>query len=424
MDVSRSVSKLVNLSRSSFVLIFVCASLATLATSSCTKKQAPNPMASMMAMATPVRAVPAAAADVPLTLAAVGNVEAMASVDVKSRVAGQILRVNFGEGQNVTKGQSLFEIDPEPLQRQIAQIQADLTKDAALEKEARANVAKDEATLKQARAAADRGLALSKEQTEQVVATADSGQASLEADRAAVESAVASIKSDRARLAQTQLQLSYTTIAAPISGRAGAIAVKAGNLVKDNDTALVTLLQISPIYVSFGVPEQMLPEVRKYNARRPLLVQASPDAGTNVTGSLRFIDNSVDNTTGTIKLKAEFANGDHALWPGQFVNVQAQLNVERNRTTVPSRTVQTGPQGKYVWVMDQNSATVAMRPVQVLRNYQPSVAGEEAVIGNGLKPGEMVISEGQMRLAPGMKVQLLKSEPQVGSSGAVPSGKS
>ncbi len=387
-------------------------------------------MAAMMATAAPVRVVPAAAADVPLSVSAVGNVEAMASVDVKSRVAGQILRVYFQEGQNVTRGQPLFEIDPEPLQRQLAQIQADLTKDAALERQARANVAKDEATLKQTRAAADRGLALSKEgifsreQTEQVVATADSSQASLDADRAAVDSAVASIKSDRARLAQTQLQLSYTTLTAPISGRAGAIAVKAGNLVKDNDTTLVTLLQISPIYVSFGVPEQMLPEVRKYNAHRPLLVQAFPDAETNVTGTLRFIDNSVDNTTGTIKLKAEFPNGDHSLWPGQFVNVQAQLNVERNRIVVPSRTIQTGPQGKYVWVMNGNSATVSMRPVQVLRNYQPSKSNEEAVIGSGLEPGEMVISEGQMRLAPGMKVQLLKAESQVGeSSGAVPSGK-
>lgn len=410
-------------------LLFI--STSALLVPSCSKKQAPSPMAAMMAMAAPVRVVPATAADVPLTISAVGNVEAMASVDVKSRVAGQILRANFQEGQNVTQGQLLFEIDPEPLQRQLAQIQADLVKDEALEKEARANVAKDEATLKQTRAAADRGLALSKEgiyskeQTEQVVATADASQASLEADRAAVESAVASIKSDRARLAQTQLQLNYTKITAPISGRAGAIAIKAGNLVKDNDTALVTLLQISPIYVSFGVPEQMLPEVRKYNSQHPLLVHASPDAGTSVTGNLRFIDNSVDNTTGTIKLKAEFTNADHALWPGQFVNVQAQLNVERNRVVVPSRTIQTGPQGKYVWVMNQSSATVAMRPVQVLRNYQPSAANEEAVIGSGLEPGEMVISEGQMRLAPGMKVQLLKSESQMGESGGTgPSGRS
>jgi multidrug efflux system membrane fusion protein len=166
---------------------------------------------------------------------------------------------------------------------------------------------------------------------------------------------------------------------------------------------------MSPIYVSFGVPEQLLPEVRKYNAHHPLSVQATPDGETSVTGSLRFIDNSVDNTTGTIKLKAEFANGDHSLWPGQFVNVQARLNIEHNRIVVPSRTIQTGPQGKYVWVLNSGSDTVAMRPVQVLRNYQPSPSNEQAVIGEGLQAGEMVISEGQMRLAPGMKVKLQNS---------------
>ena len=280
-----------------------------------------------------VRTVAAASADVPLTIDAVGTVEAVSSVDVKSRVAGQVLRVDFAEGQNVVRGQLLFEIDPQPLQQQIAQIQADLAKDRALEQQARANVTRDEANLKQSRAAADRGLALSKEgifsreQTEQVVATADSGQASLEADRAAVESATASIKSDMARLSQTQLQLGYTKIAAPISGRAGAIAIKAGNLVKDNDAALVTLLQISPIFVSFGVPEQVLPDVQKFNAQHPLQVQAAPEAATAATGTLKFIDNTVDNTTGTIRMKAEFNNSAHLLWPGQFVNVRARLNV-------------------------------------------------------------------------------------------------
>src|SRR5207248_2235380 len=261
----------------------------------------------------------------------------------------------------------------------------------ALEQQARANVIKDEAMLRQTRAAADRGLALSKEgifskeQTEQVVATADSAQASLDADKAAVESSVSAAKADRARLDQTNLQLSYTKITAPITGRAGAITVKAGNLIKDNDAVLVTILQVSPIYVSFGVPEQLLPEVRRYNSERPLVIQASADGQKMITGTLRFIDNSVDTTTGTIKLKAMFDNPEHVLWPGQFVNVQARLNVEHNRIVLPSRTVQTGPQGKYVWVMNQAN-TVAMRPVQVLRNYQPPKAGEEAVIGNGLEP--------------------------------------
>src|SRR3954451_17612592 len=213
---------------------------------SCGRKQAPGGMAAAMMAPAPVRAVRAIASDVPLTTTAVGNVEAITSVDVKSRIAGQVLRVYFQEGQDVTVGQLLFEIDPEPLQRQVAQLRADLVKDKALEQQARANVARDEATLKQARSSADRGLALSKEgifskeQTEQVVATADAAQASLHADLAAVESATASIKSDEARLAQSELQLSYTTIAAPITGRAGAVMAKAGNLVKENDTTLVT----------------------------------------------------------------------------------------------------------------------------------------------------------------------------------------
>jgi multidrug efflux system membrane fusion protein len=230
----------------------------------------------MMMPAVPVRVVQAVSSDVPLTLSAVGNVEAITTVDVKSRVAGQVLRVAFEEGQNVAKGQLLFEIDPEPLKRQMAEYHADLAKDAALEQQARANVVKDQAMLKQTRSAADRGLQLSKEgiysreQTEQVVATADSSQASMDADKAAVDSAVAAITADKARINQTQLQLDYTKITAPISGRAGTIAVKAGNLIKENDAALVTLLQISPINVSFGVPEQLLPQVQKYNAfRRP-----------------------------------------------------------------------------------------------------------------------------------------------------------
>ena len=392
---------------------------------SCGKKQqAANPMLMMMMQAVPVRAVAAVASDVPLDFSAVGNVEAITTVDVKSRVAGQVLRVDFGEGQYVTKGQLLFEIDPEPLERQIAEIRADLAKDSAMEQQARANVAKDEAMLKQASAAAERGIQLSKEgifskeQTEQVVATNDSAQATLEADKAAVESAVASIKADRARLSQTELQLGYTKITAPITGRAGAINVKAGNLIKDNDAALVTLLEISPIYVSFGLPEQLLPEVRKYNGEHPLEVRAAAEGESPATGRLRFIDSSVDIATGTVKLKAEFQNLNHALWPGQFVNVQAQLILEHNRILVPSRTVESGPQGKYVWVIKPGGDTVEMRPVDVLRTYTDSKSIEHAVIGKGLHSGEMVISEGQMRLMPGAKIRLLEPGSQPTSAQA------
>ncbi len=413
-------------------ILAVCVAVGLVLLASCgSKKKEVNPMAAMMMQATPIRAVPAVASDVPLDTTAVGNAEAISSVDVKSQVAGQILSVHFQAGQNVQKGQLLFEIDPEPLQRQIAQIQADLVKDAALEQQARANVAKDQAMLKQTQASAQRGLELekegifSKEQTDQLVASNGSNLASLAADKAAVESAIASIKADRARLSQTELQLSYTKIVAPISGRAGAITIKPGNLVKDNDATLVTILQISPIYVSFGLPQQLLPEVQKYNKEHPLVVRAEVDGGTRTEiGSLRFIDNTVDTTTGTINLKAEFPNKSGALWPGEYVNVKAQLNVERNRVVVPSRTVETGPQGKYVWVVNSTTNTAAMRPVDVERLYKPAEGGEQAVIASGLKPGEMIVSEGQMRLFPGGKVRLLKPATQMSGGSEKTAGES
>jgi multidrug efflux system membrane fusion protein len=322
----------------------------------------------------------------------------------------------------------LFEIDPELIKRQIAEIQANLSKDLALEDQAKANVAKDEAQIKQTRAAADRGLELAKEgvfsreQTEQVVATNDTAKAALDADKAAIASATASINADRARLAQTELQLAYTKILAPITGRAGAIGVKAGNLVKDNDAVMVTLLRMSPIYVTFGVPEQLLPEIRRHNAQSPLEVAASAQGQSVENGLLKFIDNQVDSSTGTIKLKAEFENKDGALWPGEFVNVQTRLALERDRLVVPSRVVQTGPQGKYVWVLNPADATVAIRPIDVVRLYKSANMPEESIIASGLKPGEQVISEGQMRLMPGAKVNLLKQEGQVGESGSATHG--
>lgn len=389
---------------------------AVIALSGCGPKQkASNPMAAMMAMQVPIRAVKVSATNVPLLASAMGNVQSMDTVDVKSRVAGQILRVDFADGQTVQEGQLLFEIDPQPLREQIAELQADIAKDVAMEAQARANVAKDVAQQKQARSSADRAVELSKEgifskeQTEQSVATADAAQASLEADQAAVESAVAASKADRARLSETQLQLTYTSVKAPISGRAGAIAVKAGNLIKDNDATLVTILKMSPIYVSFGLPEDKLDIVKRNNAGHPLTVEAVTSDGQTDTGTLRFVDSSVDQTTGTINLKAVFPNGKSVLWPGEFVNVNVTLETEPGRVVVPSRTVQTGPDGKYVWVVKPDQ-TAAMQPVSVLRLYQPPQQTEQAVIGSGLQPGQTIVTEGQMRLMPGAKVKLLDDQ--------------
>lgn len=334
----------------------------------------------------------------------------MSSVDIKARVAGQIVKVNFQEGQDVKAGEVLFELDQQPFLQAIHENEANLARDTALAAQYRATVLKDEAQLKSSHAQAERALALqkeginSREQTETIVATADGWQASREADKAAVTSAEASMRADQAKIEDAKLQLSYTIIKAPINGRAGAIQVKAGNLVKENDTTLVTLLQTQPIYVSFSVPEQQLTDVRRFDAQRPLIVHATATSGSDEVGKLRFIDNTVDTNTGTIKLKAVFDNARRQLWPGQFVNVRAQLSMEPNRVVVPTQTVQTGPTGKYVWVMASDS-TVSMRPVNVLRAW-----GENSVIGSGLNAGEMVISEGQMRLAPGAKVHVLKPQ--------------
>lgn len=390
---------------------------ALLSSSACQKTATETPSAQTDQAEVSVRTVPVKTSDVPLEISAVGNVEALSSVDVKSRVAGQIRQAFFSEGQDIAAGQLLFEIDPEPLQQQIAQIHADLAKDEAVERQARANVAKDQALLVQAKSLADRDLLLlkdrivSREQAEQAVASRDSAAASLEADKAAVESAVASARSDRARLAQAELQLSCTKIKSPIAGRAGAILVKPGNLVKDNDAVLVTILQTTPIGVTFGVPQNLLPEIVKYNAARPLEIEASTGTATAV-GRLIFVDNIVDSTTATIKLKARFDNAARTLWPGLFVDVKARLTLEHFRIVVPSRTVQTGPQGKFVWVLDIPSKTVAMRPVSVDRVFKPANGGEMAVIRDGVKPGEMVVSEGQMRLMPGAKVRILSGESQ------------
>lgn len=370
-----------------------------------------------------VRVVAAITRDIPLDIASIGNVEAIASVDVKSRIAGQVARVAFVEGQDVRAGELLFEIDREPLLSQVGELEANIARDEAQEKQALANVTRDEAQLKSDSAKAERGSALlkerlvSKEQAETVVAAADSSRAILVADRAAVESARAAKRADEAKLVQTRLQLGYTRITAPMSGRTGTIAIKQGSLVKENDTMLVTILQTTPIHVSFSVPEQLLPEVRRYNAQRPLVVEAVAADNATVQGRLEFIDNTVDTTTGTIKLKASFDNQARKLWPGQFVNVRARLSVEQKRVIVPARTVQSGPQGKYVWVMNSDQ-TVAMRPVQVLRNFATDGSPDQAVIGSGLKEGEVVISEGQMQLAPGAKVRVLKTKSEAAAPGS------
>ena len=359
----------------------------------------------------PVRTVLAVSQDVPLEVIAVGNVEATDSVEVKSRIAGQIKRVSFEEGLNVTKGQLLFAIDPEALQRQAAEQQAELERDAAIEQQARAIVARDSTSLKQSQSEADVALELgksgilSKQRTDQLVTTSNTARAALLSDEAAVAAAVGATKADRARLAQTQLQLSFTNVVAPIAGRAGAVMVKAGNIVRDSDTTLVTLLQLSPIYVTFGVPEQILTEVQRLNASGHLMVNVSNGDGPAFEGRLIFIDNTVDVTTGTIRLKATFPNSNEALWPGEFVKVRLRLQMEKGKTLVPEASIQNGLDGKYVWLVKSGTATPA--PVTVLRTYQPENGPAQAIVASGINPGDTIVTEGQLRLTPGARISLL-----------------
>jgi multidrug efflux system membrane fusion protein len=364
----------------------------------------------------PVRVARAALENIPVEIAAVGNVEAIERVEVKPRVGGQIRRVEFVEGQEVTKGQLLFSVDKDTLNRGLAQQQAELDRDMAMEQQAAAVAARDEASEKQRHSEAVTAVrlgevgVLSEQAVSQAVSTSESAHAGVEADRAAMAAAAGAVKADRARLAQTHLQLSFADVVAPISGRAGAAMVKAGSVVRENDTTLVTLLQTAPIHVTFGIPEQSLAEVQRLSALGPLEVEAGTGDGATAKGRLDFIDNTVDAATGTIRLKARFANTNGELWPGEFVHVRLRLRVEDAKIVVPESAVQEGVDGRYAWKVESNVAT--MMPVTVERSYKQQNADGgmtslAVLAGRGLRPGDAVVMEGQLRLTPGARVSVI-----------------
>jgi membrane fusion protein, multidrug efflux system len=363
----------------------------------------------------PVHVAHVLSQDVPLEIAAVGNVEAVERVDVKPRIAGQIRSVAFGEGQNVAKGQLLFTIDRDTVSRQQAQQQAELDRDIAMQQQAVAVAARDAASQRQSQSEADVAVklgqlgVLSGQSVNQAVTASDTTRSSLHADQAAIAAAAGAVRADRARLAQTQLQLNFANVVAPIAGRAGAVMVKAGNVVLENDTTLVTLLQLAPIRVVFGVPEQALAEVQRLSAAGYLEVEAGTGDGSLAKGRLDFIDNTVDPATGTVRLKATFSNTDRALWPGEFVNVRLRLRVDAHQVVVPQSAIQQGLDGKYAWRIQSSVAT--MVPVTVLRTYRRATssqaANEIAILGSGLSPGDVIVTEGQLRLTPGARVSLV-----------------
>ncbi len=386
--------------RHAYITITAVALLAGCSNSSIPKRP-PRPQAAM------VTTVQSVEKTMPVDIRIVGTVEAYTTIRVKAQVGGELMKVQFREGDNVHEGDLLFVIDPRPFDEAVRQAKANLERDTAMLRQAEANLQRDLAQEKFAREQAGRYQKLfregvmSKEQTDQFMTDADVRAQSVRADQAAIESARGSITADEAALSSAQLQWSYCTIRSPISGRTGDLMVKQGNLVKANDVDLVTIHQIQPILVTFSVPEKELPAIKERMASRKLSVLVNPaDAPDQVDGGdLTFIDNAVDTSTGTIKLKAIFKNTRRSLWPGQFVNVVLRLDIVPNAVVVPVIAIQTSQTGEYVYVVKPDM-TAEMRPVTTgLRVRQ------EIVIEKGLKTGEAVVTEGQLRLAPGMKVR-------------------
>jgi multidrug efflux system membrane fusion protein len=331
------------------------------------------------AAAVPVTVASVVQKAMPIDIRVIGTAEPYSTVAVHAQITGELTTVNFNEGDEVKKGQVLFTLDRRPLDAALQQAQANLEHDQAQSVNARAQAARYQDLLK-------RGIA-TREQVDQNNSNAAALDASVGADRAAIESA--------------RVQLAYATIAAPLAGRTGALQVHAGNLVRANDTTpLVIINQIAPIYVSFGVPEAQLPALKRYMARGSLRVQAAPpnEDGAPSSGRITFVDNAVDQTTGTIRIKGAFGNEDRRLWPGQFVNVQVTLTTDPSAIVVPTTAVQTGQQGDYAFVV-KSDQTVELRTVTVARS-----AGDETVIKTGLKPGEIVVTDGQLRLVPGSRI--------------------
>ncbi len=357
----------------------VCAAIAAVA---CSEGQAVQPPQDAAPPAVPVTATTVVRKDMPLEVSVIGTVEAYSTVAVRAQMTGELTSVNFQQGDDVHAGQELFTLDRRPLEAAVQQAAANLERDSAQAANAKVIVQRYEELVQ-------RGI-VAREQRDTARATVAALEGTLAADRAALENA--------------KVQLQYATIRAPISGRTGALMVSVGNLVRANDqTPLVVINQVTPIYVSFAFPEALLADLRRYRAQGSLRVEAtltSGGDGTRAIGRITFVDNAVDQTTGTIKIKGTFPNEDRWLWPGQFVNVVVRLTTESAAIVVPSIAVQTGPAGDYVFLV-KTDETVELRPITVAR-----VAGTESVIKDGLAAGDRVVTDGHLRLVPGTRVSV------------------
>ena len=331
--------------------------------------------------AVPVLVATAVQKSVPIQLRAVGNVEAYTTVSIKSQVTGVLQKAHFKEGQDVKSGQLLFTVDPRPLEAALKQAEAALARDSAQLRNMREQLKRySELVEKQY---------VSREQYDQIKANADAAEAVVDADRAVVENA--------------KVQLSYCYIYSPVTGRIGSLLINEGNLIRLNDGApLVVINQINPINVTFAVPEQNLADLKRHMAGGKLKAEArfQSDEGRAEQGILAFIDNAVDRSTGTVKLKAEFMNQERRLWPGQFVNVALTLATQGDAVVVPSEAVQVGQDGQYVFVVKEDKR-VEVRPVTI-----GSSSEGLAIIAKGLAVGEQVVREGQFLLGPESRVDI------------------
>jgi multidrug efflux system membrane fusion protein len=317
--------------------------------------------------------------DVPVQVFNIGTVEAHSTVSVKSLIGGELMKVHVKEGQEVKQGDPLFTIDPRPTQAALNQAEANLAKDTVQYESAVRNAKRVETLYKQN----------------------VSSQDELDTAQTAADSLAAAIKADKAAIEMATIQLGYCQINSPVDGVTGELLVNEGNIVKSNDVALITINQVQPIYVSFSVPQQYLPEIRHYLdiGRLKIDVSTVKEVQHLATGELDFIDNTIDLTTGTIHLKGVFANEDRKLWPGQFVNVALTLTVDKGASVVPSRAIQVGQEGQFVYIIN-NDMTVTYQKVTVERIFD----GHSVV--TGLQPGQRIVTDGQLKLSPGAKVEI------------------
>jgi multidrug efflux system membrane fusion protein len=369
--------------RYSIFLFIILFSTAAIFCSGCSAEKKAGPEKGRRERTVPVTVSAATLKTMPVELAAIGNAEAFSNVAVKSRIGGELKQVHFQEGQEVRQGDLLFTIDPLPYEAALKQTQANLARTAALAKKAEEDLKRYQDLIQKEY--------ISREQYDQAKANAEALTAALKADQAAVENA--------------RLNLTYCSLYAPMTGIAGSLQVFRGAQIKPNDDKpMVTVNQIQPIYVTFAVPEQFLNQIKKYSREGSLKVRVANQNGEafQEEGTLAFIDNTVDQTTGTIRLKGRFANQDRKLWPGQYLRVTLTLTAEPNVLVIPAQAIQTGLAGQYVFVA-RPDLTVESRAVEVGRTYDGQV-----VIAKGLQAGEQIVTDGQFQLVPGAKIQIKK----------------